>query len=100
MDKMMGELREICREIRREIFRQAYYAGGAHLGAAFSVADLLGTLYFGDVLRYRPDEPKWEDRDRCILSKGHASAALYAVLALAGYFGRSPVWRLAFFEYQ
>lgn len=88
MDKMMGELREICREIRREIFRQAYYAGGAHLGAAFSVADLLGTLYFGDVLRYRPDEPKWEDRDRCILSKGHASAALYAVLALAGYFDR------------
>lgn len=84
----MDKIIEMCREIRREIFLQAYYAGGAHLGTAFSVADILGTLYFGGVLRYRPDEPDWKERDQCILSKGHASAALYAVLALAGYFDR------------
>lgn len=75
-----------CRELRKWIFRQAYAAGGAHMGAAFSVADILGTFYFGDVLKYRPEDPWWEDRDRLVLSKGHAGVALYAALALAGYF--------------
>lgn len=75
-----------CEEIRKNIFLQAYAAGGAHMGAAFSVADILGTLYFGDVLKYKPDQPEWEDRDKLILSKGHAGVALYAALALAGYF--------------
>lgn len=82
----MKNVESKCREIRKLIFAQAYTAGGAHMGAAFSVADLLGTLYFGDVLKYRPDEPWWEDRDKLILSKGHAGVALYAALALAGYF--------------
>ena len=77
-----------CREIRKQIFIQAYYGGGAHMGAAFSVTDILGTLYFGDVLHYRADDPSWEDRDKVILSKGHAGVALYAVLALAGYFDK------------
>lgn len=75
-----------CREIRKQIFLQAYVAGGAHMGAAFSVTDILGTLYFGDVLRYRANQPDWSDRDKLILSKGHAGVALYATLALAGYF--------------
>lgn len=75
-----------CKEIRKNIFIQAYAAGGAHMGAAFSVTDILGTLYFGDVLRYKPDQPTWKDRDKVILSKGHAGVALYATLALAGYF--------------
>lgn len=74
------------REIRKNIFLQAYAAGGAHMGAAFSVTDILGTLYFGDVLKYRSDQPDWVDRDKLILSKGHAGVALYAALALAGYF--------------
>ena len=75
-----------CKEIRKLIFMQACAAGGAHMGAAFSVTDILGTLYFGEVLSYKPDNPWWEDRDRLILSKGHAGVALYAALALAGYF--------------
>jgi len=75
-----------CKEIRKLIFKQACAAGGAHMGAAFSVTDILGTLYFGEVLSYKPDNPWWEDRDRLILSKGHAGVALYAALALAGYF--------------
>ena len=75
-----------CKEIRKLIFMQACAAGGAHMGAAFSVTDILGTLYFGEVLSYKPDDPWWEDRDRLILSKGHAGVALYAALALAGYF--------------
>lgn len=77
---------EKCKEIRKQIFIQAYHGGGAHMGAAFSVADILGTLYFGDVLHYRPDDPAWEERDKVILSKGHAGVALYATLAMAGYF--------------
>lgn len=79
---------EKCKEIRKQVFIQAYHGGGAHMGAAFSVADILGTLYFGDVLRYQPDYPEWEDRDKVILSKGHAGVALYAALALAGYFDK------------
>lgn len=75
-----------CKEIRKNIFIQAYYAGAAHLGAAFSITDILGTLYFGDVLKYDADNPKWDERDKLILSKGHAGVALYATLALAGYF--------------
>lgn len=81
-----GIVEKKCKEIRKQVFLQAYAAGGAHMGAAFSVADILGTLYFGEVLRYRPDQPKWEERDKLILSKGHAGVALYAALALAGYF--------------
>ena len=75
-----------CAEMRKLIFKQAYVAGGAHMGAAFSVTDILGTLYFGDVLKYDSKNPEWEQRDKLILSKGHAGVALYAALALAGYF--------------
>lgn len=79
---------EKCRKIRKEIFIQAYHAKGAHMGGAFSVADILGVLYFDDVLNYHPDDPYWEERDKLILSKGHAGVALYAALALAGYFSK------------
>ena len=81
-------VRARCKEIRKQIFIQAYHGNGAHMGAAFSITDILGTLYFGDVLHYRADDPAWEDRDKVILSKGHAGVALYAALALAGYFDK------------
>jgi transketolase len=51
-------------------------------------------LYFGGVLRYRPDQPAWSERDRFILSKGHAAPVFYAVLARAGYFGLDELWGL------
>lgn len=82
------KIEEKCKEIRKQVFVQAYHGGGAHMGAAFSVADILGTLYFGEVLRYQADKPDWEDRDKVVLSKGHAGIALYATLALAGYFDK------------
>lgn len=56
------------------------------MGASFSVADIISVLYFDNVLKYDASNPDWEDRDKFILSKGHASYALYAVLAKAGYF--------------
>lgn len=60
-------------------------AGRAHLGSAFSVVEILRALY-DEVLRYDPKNPRWPDRDRCILSKGHGCLALYVLLAEKGFF--------------
>ena len=65
--------------------------GSAHVGSVFSMADILAVLY-GSILRVDPANPKWEKRDRFILSKGHAGAGVYAVLAERGFF---PVEKLA-----
>lgn len=59
--------------------------GSAHVGAAFSCVDILAVLY-GSVMRHDPANPRWDGRDRFILSKGHAGAAVYATLAESGYF--------------
>ena len=72
-------------QIRRDVVNTVYAAGDGHPGASLSIADLLAALYF-HVLRLRPDDPDWIDRDRFILSKGHACPALYAALARRGYF--------------
>lgn len=77
--------------IREQILRIAAGPLGTHIGGCLSAADLLTVLYF-HVLRVRPDAPEWEQRDYFVLSKGHASAALYAVLAERGFF---PVDELA-----
>lgn len=71
--------------IRRHGIEMTHLSGGSHIGAVLSVADIIAVLY-ADVLKYRPDEPKWEGRDRFILSKGHAGAAIYAALAEEGFF--------------
>ena len=80
-------LREISTEIRISIVNTIAGPRMGHIGGDLSVTDILVTLFF-DVLRYRADQPDWADRDRFILSKGHCSAALYSVLARAGYFPR------------
>jgi transketolase len=90
----MAGIREIAAEIRRKAYRIAHFAGGGHLGAAFSMADIISVLYFGDVLKYDAKNPGWEDRDRFILSKGHACYALYAALAMAGYFSEEELWQV------
>lgn len=78
-------LREAAREVRRRILRAIGRAGAGHVGGDFSVADILTVLFLG-VLRLDPSQPHWPERDRMILSKGHCSAALYAVMATAGFF--------------
>lgn len=85
----MTDLVNKSKEMRRQIFRIANYAGGGHLAGSYSVIDILTTLYFGDVMKYDPKDPHMEDRDKVILSKGHSSYALYAVLAEAGFFDKS-----------
>ena len=69
-------------------------SGAGHIGGPLSAMDLWVALYFR-VLHIRPDEPDWVDRDRCILSKGHAAVGLYAVMAQRGYF---PIAELATFD--
>ncbi len=79
------KIEAICKRIRKNIFIEAYYAGGGHMGAAFSVTEILSTLYFGNIIKYDAKNPNWDERDKVILSKGHASLALYAVLIEAGF---------------
>ena len=83
----MGEVRleSIARECRVQILRMLAHAGSGHPGGSLSVIDILVTLFFGR-LRHDPRRPDWTDRDRVVLSKGHAVPALYTVLAKAGYF--------------
>lgn len=79
-------------DLRKDIFLAAYGAGAAHLASAFSLVEILSVLY-GGILRHDPRDPGWEGRDRLILSKGHGSLALYAVLCREGYFPREELWR-------
>lgn len=71
--------------IRRHGIEMTHISGGSHIGAILSVADIIAVLY-ADVLNYRPDDPNYSNRDRMILSKGHAGAAIYAALAEEGFF--------------
>lgn len=82
----MSDIALVAKDIRRKIYQIAHFAGGGHMGASFSMADIISVLYFDNVLKYDASNPQWNDRDRFILSKGHACYALYATLAKAGYF--------------
>lgn len=83
-----NELRAHADELRQLIFKTVYHADGGHIPSSFSIVELLTVLY-RRILRIDPANPDWEDRDRFILSKGHACVALYAVLAQRGFFERS-----------
>ncbi len=76
---------QISKEIRKKILKMNYVAQGTHIGSSLSIADILGFLYF-KILKIDPKNPLAENRDRFILSKGHAAAALYATLAQRGFF--------------
>lgn len=71
--------------IRRHCVEMTHLSGGSHIGSILSMADILAVLY-SDVLKYKTENPKWEKRDRLVLSKGHAGAGLYAALAEEGFF--------------
>ncbi len=71
--------------IRRHGIEMTHLSGGSHVGAIMSVADIVAVLY-ADIMKYRTNEPKWDGRDRFILSKGHAGASIYAALAESGFF--------------
>ena len=76
---------DLANRIRIHALRMTSQGGSSHIAAAYSIADILAVLY-GRSLKVRPTEPLWKDRDRFILSKGHAGAAVYATLAECGFF--------------
>lgn len=82
--------RELARAIREDVVHMTHNAGTSHVGSMLSMADLVAVLY-GKILRVDPNNPKWEDRDRFVLSKGHAGGAIYAALAETGFFDRAEL---------
>ena len=75
-----GKLSEIAREIRRDIIEMVGEAGSGHPGGSLSAVEIVTLLYY-EVMNFKPDNPLWPDRDRFVLSKGHAAPLLYAILA-------------------
>jgi len=88
------ELIELARGFRLDVLTMTSRYS-AHLSSCLSAVEIMTALYFGGILRYRADDPKWPNRDRFILSKGHAAPIFYTVLAHAGYF---DIARLAHFR--
>ena len=80
------ELKKMANHLKLEAVRMVYEAKDGHPGPALSIADIIATLYF-DEMNIDPKNPKWEDRDRFILSKGHSCPIYYAALSERGYFG-------------
>ena len=87
------ELQEIARRIRVGAIRGVYSAKSGHPGGSLSIADILACLYFNE-MKVDPKNPKWEDRDRFVLSKGHTAPALYAALAERGFFPKEDLTTL------
>lgn len=84
------KLKNMSNTIRKDIIEEVYSANSGHPGGALSIADIITVLYFNE-MNIDPKKPKDENRDRLILSKGHASAALYAALAEKGYFPKEDL---------
>lgn len=78
---------DLAKRIRINAVNMVNAGGSSHIGSVLSIADILAVLY-GKIMKYDPENPKWDKRDRFILSKGHAGAGVYAVLAECGFFDR------------
>ncbi len=89
----LATARLLAAKIRRDVLSMLLDEGQGHLGGSLSIADLMGVLY-GKELRYDAKSPHWEDRDRVVLSKGHAGPAWYAALAESGFFDRDVLYTL------
>lgn len=87
------KLRKKAIDIRKDILKMLMLAGSGHTGGSLSIVEILIALYYYK-LRHDPKKPDWKDRDRFLLSKGHACPALYAVLADRGYFEKEKLWTL------
>ena len=86
----MNELKKIATQIRLGIIRGVHAASSGHPGGSLSIADIMAYLYFEE-MNVDPKNPRWEDRDRFVLSKGHTAPALYSALALKGFFSEDEL---------
>lgn len=93
-DRKKRELTEVARRIRIGVIEGTNAAQCGHPGGSLSIAEILAWLYFGGEMNVRPEDPNWKDRDRLVLSKGHAAPALYAALAERGFFPREELLTL------
>jgi transketolase len=87
---VISDLESRARAVRKHIVRMTCTAGSGHPGGSLSCTDIVVALYF-HIMKHDPQNPCWEDRDRFVLSKGHAAPALYATLAEAGYFPKDEL---------
>lgn len=87
-DVNLDQLKKLAKQVRRDIIEMTYAANSGHPGGSLSGVEILCSLYFA-VMKHDPKNPQWPDRDRLVLSKGHASPLLYSILAECGYFDRS-----------
>ncbi len=88
------ELQLIANGVRMDVLEMSPRSGNPiHIGPAFSCADILTVLYY-EFMKINPNDPKWAERDRFIISKGHATPALYSILARLGYFDREEMWNI------
>ncbi len=76
----------IAKELRRDVIKSLTLARSGHSGGSLGTADIFAVLFFGGIMRYNPQNPRWENRDRFVLSAGHICPILYATLARAGFF--------------
>ncbi|WP_159722215.1 transketolase [Enterococcus sp. CSURQ0835] len=91
--ELLASLEKLAAEIRLDSIEAIRKVGSGHIGGSLSIADLLAVLY-GKQMKVDPKNPQWEDRDRLVLSKGHAGPALYAALANVGFFDREMLGTL------
>ncbi len=91
MESSEKELAPLARKLRADILKISFNGKTGHVGSALSIIDLLTVLY-GKILKVDPTQPKWPLRDRFLLSKGHAAAALYAVLCRRGFFSEEELF--------
>lgn len=89
----ISQLQQKAKELRRDVVQMVAQAQSGHPGGALGAADLLTVLYY-QYLRHRPQEPRWPERDRFVLSNGHICPILYAILADRGYFPKAELQRL------
>ena len=87
---LCNDTRDLALRVRRDVVRMTHLGKSSHVGSMLSMADLISVLY-GRILRVDPARPKWVDRDRFFLSKGHAGGAIYATLAECGFFPKESL---------
>ena len=87
------DYKQKANELRKDIIKMLHEAKSGHPGGSLSCIDILVALYY-NVMKVDPQKPKWEERDRFVMSKGHACPALYVVLADLGFFKKDELWTL------
>lgn len=87
----LKNLKDKATQIRLDILNAIKKAGKGHIGGSYSIVDILVTLYYGNIIKFDSRNPQWEERDRFILSKGHAGVALYSVLADLDFFSKEEL---------